>query len=296
MGTWSTAIFGNDSSCEVKEYFFEQYNLGKEPDEIRQELLCRFDMENDEESHDVLLALAYCLWQTKSLDDNLLTEIKKIITSGRDLAVWERLGGKTKMLKEREKTLSKFLSEIEKPKETAKKRVKPPVPVDSIYRNGCCLAFMYSDGQWGVVITICSEFFRSKANVFFTQTDIKQTEFPTMEDVRAAHLLDNYFSSNAEYDYERKLTLYGHYLGAKEIARLNPYNEGFFTIVGYLPEWKDAYAGSSSGKPPYSQETLKGFIEIIRQYFTYNFAEKKRTVETVKKINQMFTAREITKK
>ena len=28
MGTWSASIFGNDTSSEIKEMFFEKYNNG----------------------------------------------------------------------------------------------------------------------------------------------------------------------------------------------------------------------------------------------------------------------------
>jgi len=34
MGTWSAEVFGNDTSCEIKEYFYEQYNRGSEVTQI----------------------------------------------------------------------------------------------------------------------------------------------------------------------------------------------------------------------------------------------------------------------
>jgi len=286
MGTWSAAIFGNDTSCEVKEYFFEQYNLGKEPAEIRQNIyeIYAESLNDREERFNILFALAHCLWQTKELDNDFHSEIKNVVSVGDDLAVCKGLGADAKFMKEREKALNKFIAAIETPKETAKKRVKPPILVDSVYKNGCCLAFQYEDGQWGVVITVDSEYYRRKAIISYALTDIKQSELPTMQEIKAAHLIDDGFPKF------KKLWLYGsHYIDSTEIARLNPYNEAFFTIIGYLPEWKNAYGGASTGMHPYSQENYQGFIAIIRDYFAVKYVDRTRTVETVEEIGKLFT-------
>jgi hypothetical protein len=284
MVTWSAAIYGNDTSCEVKEYFFEQYNLGKEPVEIRREILGLYDKAN-EETYDVLFALAHCLWQTKTLDGAFHAEIRRIVAARENLDALKALGASEKFLRERGKALGKLLLEIETPREIAKTRRKPPVTEDSIYRNGCCLAFRYPDDDWGVAITVCSEFFRRKAQIAFAQTDVKQAEIPTMKSVSSAHLLDNSFHRN---QFAQKLHLYLHFLGSKEIARLNPYIEAFFTIIGHLPEWKDAYGSSSSGRQPYNEETREGFARVIGGYFSHLFANRERTVETVAEIGRIF--------
>ena len=39
MGTWSAAIFGNDTSCDTKDEFFERFNAGEEPEDIKNDLL-----------------------------------------------------------------------------------------------------------------------------------------------------------------------------------------------------------------------------------------------------------------
>jgi hypothetical protein len=291
MGTWNSGIFGNDTSCEVKEYFFEQYNSGKEPADIQREILQEYaeSLDDKEERYDVLLATAHCLWQTKAMDEALLAEIKQIVADGSDLTVRRNLGADAQFLRSRDKALRKLLADIQTPKETAKKRVKPPVPVDSVYRNGCCLAFQYEDGKWGVVITAGCEFYKRKATLLYAQTDIKQAYLPTLDDVLAAHLLDDWFDRNSEYGHHHKLHLYGaHFLDSKEIARLNPYNGFFFTIIGYLPEWKDSYGSSSSGRQPYTQDTCADFARIIRNHFTCTATDKKPTVETVEEINWLF--------
>jgi hypothetical protein len=290
MGTWSAGIFGNDTSCEVKEYFFEQYNTGKEPADIQREILDQYgeSLGDKEERYNILFAIAHCLWQTKAMDEVLLAEIKQIVADGLDLAVCRELGADARFLRAREKALNKLLADIQTPKETAKKRVKPPVPVDSVYHNGCCLAFQYEDGKWGVAITVDCEFYKRKAILKYAQTDIKQASLPALEDVLKAHLLDRWFDRSSEYGHNHKLHLYGHFLGSKEIGRMNPYNESFFTIIGYLPEWKDAYGGSSSGVGPYTQDTCENFVRIIRHRFAFTLTETKRTAETVEEINRLF--------
>jgi len=42
MGTWSAEVFGNDTSCEIKEYFYEQYNRGSEVTQIVSEIQEKF--------------------------------------------------------------------------------------------------------------------------------------------------------------------------------------------------------------------------------------------------------------
>lgn len=39
MGTWNATIFGNDSSCDTKDEFFERYNRGEDPSDIKDDLM-----------------------------------------------------------------------------------------------------------------------------------------------------------------------------------------------------------------------------------------------------------------
>ena len=104
---------------------------------------------------------------------------------------------------------------------------------------------------------------------------------PTLKEIKTAYLIDDSFPKF------KRLWLYGpHYIDSKEIARLNPYNESFFTIIGYLPEWKNSYGGSSTGRLPYSQENYQEFAEIIKDYFTVKFSNTTQTVETIRKLEK----------
>ena len=44
MGTWSASIFGNDTSLDTKDEFFERYNQGEEPEDIKKDLLLDLEL------------------------------------------------------------------------------------------------------------------------------------------------------------------------------------------------------------------------------------------------------------
>lgn len=146
MGTWSAAIFGNDTSCDTKDEFFKRYNNGEEPEDIKNDLL---PAEDDDDRYDVLFSLAYCLWEVGGLKDDFLAEVKEVVLSGKDIEIARELGADDKFINKRITNLAEFLEKISVKKEKPKKRVAPPVPVESKYKNGAVMAFKYEDGMWG---------------------------------------------------------------------------------------------------------------------------------------------------
>ena len=109
MGTWNATIFGNDTSLDIKEEFFERYNGGGEPATIKNDLTMDLD---DDDRYNVLFALAHCMWEVGQLDDGFLLEIKEIIDKKEDLALAQELGADSKFLKQRSVNLEKFLEKI----------------------------------------------------------------------------------------------------------------------------------------------------------------------------------------
>ncbi|MDR3093680.1 MAG: hypothetical protein LBU62_03420, partial [Bacteroidales bacterium] len=73
MGTWGAGILDNDTSCEVRESFYEKYNLGVEAAQIFNALLeeCESDLRDEERAYNVWLSLALCFWEIGILDDEL---------------------------------------------------------------------------------------------------------------------------------------------------------------------------------------------------------------------------------
>lgn len=192
MGTWSAEIFGNDTSCEVKEYFYLEYNIGKEPEEINELIKSKFEysLNDEDDKNNVLFAWTFCLWETKSLNNELYKIICKTIEDKSDLEVWKSLEANEKLLKEREKYLDKFLLKISTERATAKKRIKPPVQLETDYNKGVCLSFHYPNGNYGGIIIIDSELYQRSGNLRFAFTDINQKDKPIYETFLKAKLTD----------------------------------------------------------------------------------------------------------
>ena len=89
----------------------------------------------------MIFALAHCIWEVGELDDEFLNKVREIIFKQEDLKINEELGADSKFLKQRSKNLEKFLEKISTPKEKPKKRVAPPVPVESKYCSGAVMIF-----------------------------------------------------------------------------------------------------------------------------------------------------------
>ena len=240
MGTWNATIFGNDTSLDIKEEFFERYNRGEDANTIKNDLTSDL---YDDDMYDVLFALAHCLWEVGQLDDEFLLEIKEIIINKEDLELAEELGADSEFLKQRSVHLEKFLEKISVKKENPKKRIAPPVPVESKYRNGAVMVFQYEDGMYGALIAVDGAFFDKETYYAYLQTDIKMPTKPTMKDVRSARILDPSFHSvefnsfrDSKYYYSFVNCISG-YLKSSATKKFEKYNDSVFEIIGYLSDW-----------------------------------------------------------
>jgi hypothetical protein len=63
-------------------------------------------------------------WETKSLEPEILKQVKKIIDSGTDLELWKELGADEKTIQERKTELQNFLKLISTEKPKAKRRIR----------------------------------------------------------------------------------------------------------------------------------------------------------------------------
>jgi len=294
MGTWSAAIFGNDTSCDTKDEFFKRYNNGEEPEDIKNDLL---PAEDDDDRYDVLFSLAYCLWEVGGLKDDFLAEVKEAVLSGKDIEIARELGADDKFINKRITNLAEFLEKISVKKEKPKKRVAPPVPVESKYKNGAVMAFKYEDGMWGAVIAIDGRFFDKETIYCYIQTTVKTSEKPTMDDVRKSYVIDRNFHNRERnslpfrepmfyYAFDNCIT---QYLTARATKKFETYNDSFFEVIGYLSDW----GGCSSGiyaAFDYNQKTVEAFQAFVRTLLTalYNKPSAVHTEMTVDEIDQAF--------
>lgn len=300
MGAWNATIFGNDTSLDIKEEFFRRYNLGEEVEDIKNSLLLE---EDDEDRFNVIFALAHCMWEVGQLDNKFLNEVKNIIDNEEDLKVNEELAADAKFIKQRIKNLEKFLEKISIKKEKPKKRVAPPVEVESKYRNGAVMLFNYVDGMWGVVIAVEGKFYDKETFYNYIQTDIKMKDKPTMIDVLKAHIIDPSFHSK-EYNsfrdpiyYHYFVNLVSGYLKSSGTKRFEKYNDCAFEIIGYLADWGRCSSGVFHSFDYHRQKTAEEFKECVMRVLTKNYEENPdvRTKMTVAEIEKEFLTRVLTR-
>ena len=297
MGTWSAAIFGNDTSWDTKDEFFERFNAGEEPEDIKNELL---PAEEDDDRYDVLFSLAHCLWEVGELKEDLLNEVNEAIQSGKDLEVARELGADDKFLKKRSDNLNKFLDKISVPKKKPKKRTAPPIPVESKYKNGAVMVFRYDDGMWGALIAINGHFFDKETIYKYIQTTVKTMEKPTMDDVRRSYIIDANFHNRKRNSFPLRNPMFyyafdnciAQYLTTRETKKFEVYNDSFFEIIGYLSNWGDCSGGTHKAFD-YSVKTAEEFKAYAAWILTnaYNRDIRAHTDMTVDEIDKEFIER-----
>ncbi|ASS37929.1 hypothetical protein [Mogibacterium pumilum] len=276
MGTWNATIFGNDTSLDIKDEFYERYNRGEEPNNIKSELSLDID---DDDRFNVMFALGHCLWEVGQLDEAFLSDIEKVINNKEDLAVAEELGADKNFLKKRDAYLEKFLEKISVKKEKPKKRVAPPVPVESKYKNGAVMIFKYEDGFYGALIAVNGSFFDKETYYHYLQTDIRTSSKPTVEDVKKARIIDPSFHS-AEYNSFRDPKFYysfvyciSGYLKSTATKRFEKYNDSVFDIIGYLDDWGYCCSGAYDAFNFYRQKTSDEFRVSVTKELSKRFDE-----------------------
>lgn len=181
MGAWSAAILGNDTSCEVRERFFELYDLGEDPKNIASIILEEQKENLEYDKTNVWLGLALACWECKVLTNEIFNEVKKIVDTKEDIEFNKGLDADNDFLKKREKVLNDFVVKIsfEKAKARLKKRI--PVQVGSIYKSGMCLTYKNHAGNYiGIYITK-SEHYKNKGKIEFFFMDFESVYLPTLK-------------------------------------------------------------------------------------------------------------------
>tara|TARA_R110002020_G_scaffold105490_1_gene246100 strand:- start:3879 stop:4562 length:684 start_codon:yes stop_codon:yes gene_type:complete len=127
MGVWNTEIKGNDTTLDIYSNFFEKYNNGGNQVWVSNEIKTEFAdyFSDSDDRNNSLFGLALAQWETKSLEPEILSQVKEIIDNGTDLELWKKLGADEKTIQERKSELQNFLKLISTVKPKAKRRVRP---------------------------------------------------------------------------------------------------------------------------------------------------------------------------
>jgi len=138
MGTWGTRIGEDDTFADIYDAFFDHYNDGRpahQASQIVQEEQADAFADNDDR-HEALFALALAQWETQTLDAELLTIVRNIITSGENLENWKVRGGSQADLDQRDAALEIFLKQISRPRQTKKRRKKAKLDIiENVFVN-----------------------------------------------------------------------------------------------------------------------------------------------------------------
>lgn len=177
MGTWGTAIKSNDTSAEIYADFFDLYNEGKEPPEIKEKLIS----ENPNGTNDFWFTLALTLWETKSLSNDVLEKVSEIIESGSDLKVWKELDASVSDIKKRKIVLENFLVKLKSNKTKPKAR-KKVIKKEPIFEKGSCLTFKLDNGNYGGAIVLESDFETGFGYNLIVSTKINKKSKPVFSD------------------------------------------------------------------------------------------------------------------
>lgn len=206
MGAWGTAIKSNDTSADIYEDFFELYNDDAEPKDIYEKLISENqELINDpDDANNFWFVLALCMWETKSLSNELFTKIESIVTSGKDLEIWKNLDADKAEIKKRATALDKFLIKIsvEKPKPKLRKKKKIEEP---IFKKGTCLTFKLSNGNYGGAVVLDSDTSTGFGYNLIVTTRFNSLSKPTPDDLEKSEIL---VLSFAAWNNKSKVTWY----------------------------------------------------------------------------------------
>jgi hypothetical protein len=91
MGAWGTAIFSDDTACDVRDQYIDHLGDGLTGAQATQRLLSRWASSlNDEDEAPVFwLALAATQWKHGRLEPRILQNALDVIDNGSDLVKWK---------------------------------------------------------------------------------------------------------------------------------------------------------------------------------------------------------------
>lgn len=180
MGAWSPAILGNDTSCEVRERFFELYDLGEQPEKIADIVLEEQQENLLYDKTNVWFGLALATWECKVLTSEIFNQVKQIVDSKADIEFNKELEADNDFLKKRQKVLDDFIVKISTEKNKARARKKIPKQVESVYLSGMCFAYKNANGKHIGIYLTKSEHFKNKGKIVFFFMDFESDEVPNL--------------------------------------------------------------------------------------------------------------------
>lgn len=133
MGCWGNGIAQSDEFCEFYDSFLEQYDEGKDADDITKGFIELYRNQFDEDDgvwHDLYFAVAKALHTCGVPSAEIFEKVRDIIENGKNIEFFRELGATEKDLAERRGHLKKFWESLQIPRKNPRKRKKEPEKVN----------------------------------------------------------------------------------------------------------------------------------------------------------------------
>jgi hypothetical protein len=152
MGAWGTALFSDDTACDVRDSYVDLVGDGLTGPEATKALLREWSasLNDPDESPVFWLALAATQWRCGRLEGHVLQQALNVIDSGSDLARWE---SGSKDSKKRKAVLEKLRAQLTSP-QPAERRIPKRFRDSSEWLIGDLVAYRMRSGRFIILRTI----------------------------------------------------------------------------------------------------------------------------------------------
>lgn len=153
MGAWGEGILSDDTVRDVHDDYFDFFNRGDSPEEIRKKILAKYseDLTDQDEGPLIWLAIAKAQWDCAHLEPVVYSKVREIVQNSLGLDRWAEQG--ERLLLRRKKALAQFLKQLESPNLRARKPRKA-TKRKPIFQPGDCIAVRLEDGEWGAILVL----------------------------------------------------------------------------------------------------------------------------------------------
>lgn len=144
MGAWGTAIFSDDTACDIRSDYRELLEDGVEDAEATQRVISEYQHLGDDEVHVLWLALAAAQSRLGRLDDSVKAEALRVIDGNVGLEIWAEAGARE--LASRRAALARLRKALTGPQKPPSKVRRPWSHVTDL-SPGDVLSYTLPDGK-----------------------------------------------------------------------------------------------------------------------------------------------------
>ena len=152
MSAWGTALFSDDTACDVRDSYLDLIGEGLSGPEATRSLLSEWAGSlNDPDIAPIFwLALAATQWRCGRLESHALQQALKVIDEGSDLCRWE---SDPKQLKKRHAVLNALRAQVSSP-QPLEKRIRKRFRDTNEWKVGDLIAYRMKSGHFVILRTI----------------------------------------------------------------------------------------------------------------------------------------------